>query len=76
MQRILSQLPKGNVYLPTIPTTMAPSSDQASTTPNMTDPDLQPMMASPHSPSHTPTLNTPSPTPQSYQQEMEMLEQL
>ena len=41
----------------------------------MTDPDLQHTPDSPHSPSLIPILNTQSPTPQSSQQEMEMLEQ-
>ena len=42
----------------------------------MTDPDLRRTPESPHSPPHTPTLNTHSPTPRSFEQEMEMLEQL
>ena len=55
---------------------MGPSLNQASTTPTITDPDLRRTPESPHSPPHTPTLNTHSPTPRSFEQEMEMLEQL
>ena len=56
--------------------TMAPSSNQASTTPNKTNPDLRLTLESPNSPPLTPSLNNHSPTPQTYEQEMEMLEQL
>ena len=57
---------------------MAPSSNQASSTPTPTDPDLRLTPTSQNNPplSATPTMNYHSPTPQTYEQEMETLEQL
>ena len=57
---------------------MAPSSDQASSTPTPTDPDLSltPTPQSNQPLSATPIMNYHSPTPQAYEQQMENLEQL
>ena len=57
---------------------MAPSSDQVSSTPTPTDPNLS-LTPTPQSnlpPLATPSMNYDSPTPQAYEQEMENLERL
>ena len=57
---------------------MAPSSDQNSTTPTPTDPDLQ-YTSTPHSYPplpNTPSLSTHSSNPHNHDQQMELLEQI
>ena len=78
MRRILSLLLQPFVYLQVLTIKIAPSLNQASTTPIMTNPDLRLTLESPHNLPLTPTLNnhSPTPPPQPSEQEMEMLEQL
>ena len=63
MRRILSLLLQPFVYLQVLTIKMAPSLNQASTTPTMTNPDLRLTLESPHNLPLTPTLNNHSPTP-------------